>query len=115
MTPEQKIKATIMAKANYPKPFSDKNYDEFIENDSYWHEEEFRCSGVETGLPCESDRNLESCSVAAQMFDGSWVGWTYWYGGGKHGYAESIEWMSEAYEVESWEEMQLVRKFKKSP
>ena len=43
MTPEQKIKATIMAKASYPKPFSDKNYAEFIENDFYGHEEEFRC------------------------------------------------------------------------
>jgi hypothetical protein len=42
------------------------------------------------------------------MADGSWVGWTYWSGGGKHGEPESISWMSEAYELDVKEEEKLV-------
>lgn len=75
-------------------------------------ENELRCSGVPTGLPCDYSRHYESKSVAAEMLDGSWVGWTYWHGGGKHGEPELIPWMEDAYEVETWEEMQPVRKFK---
>lgn len=72
---------------------------------------ELRNSGVDTGLPCDYSRHYESKSVAAEMLDGSWVGWTYWYGGGKHGEPSAIPWMEDAYEVEMKIEMQPVKVF----
>jgi len=67
----------------------------------------------ETGLDCESSRHYESKAVAAQMLDGSWVGWTYWYGGGKHAEPESIEWIDDAYDVTMTEVQKVVREFAK--
>lgn len=74
---------------------------------------EFRGGETTTEIPCEYSRNYESKSVAAKMSDGSWVGWTYYFGGGKHGQPEEMEWMEDAYEVEMTEVMEVVRKFKK--
>jgi len=42
-----------------------------------------------------------------------WVGWTYWYGGGKHGEPESVEWMEDAYFVGVKEETRVVLVFSK--
>lgn len=49
------------------------------------------------------------------MTDGSWVGWVYWYGGGKHGDPEDIEWMKDAYDLEltETEKLVVVQEFKK--
>lgn len=69
---------------------------------------EIREGEVETGLPCQDSRHYESKSVAAKMPDGSWVGWTYWYGGGKHGEPEAIDWMDEAYDLDVTEEEKVV-------
>lgn len=33
-----------------------------------------------------------------------WVGWTHYYGGGKHSDPDSIPWMNEAYDVNCTEE-----------
>lgn len=109
MTPEQKIKhkaiaiAYEWAKKSLPE-INESNiddvYEELVEEDMHWDAlDEIRCCGVETGLTCPSSRNYDSEAVAAKMLDGSWVGWTYWYGGGKYGSPEKIEWMSEAYEL----------------
>lgn len=76
-------------------------------------ENEFRSGEYETGLQTEYSRHYESKAVAMDMLDGTSVGWTYWYGGGKHGEPESIDWMSEAYDVEFTEVMQPVRTWKK--
>jgi hypothetical protein len=75
-----------------------------------------RSSGVETGLPTQSSRHYECEEVAAQAPDGSWVGWTYWHGGGKHGEPESIDWMEHAYDlnVTQVEKMTIVRNFAKA-
>ena len=64
-------------------------------------ENEFRSGEQETDIepPHPFERGLpyyEKQSVAAQMPDGSWVGWIYWYGGGKHSEPEAIDWMSDA-------------------
>lgn len=72
---------------------------------------EVRGSGIETGLPCESSRHYEAKAVAAQMLDGSWVGWTYWYGGGKHGEPDAVEWIEYAYDVEVREVTKVVQEF----
>ena len=77
---------------------------------------EMRCSGIETGLPAPYSRHYESDAVATQYIDGSWVGWTYWYGGGKHGEPEAIDWIEGAYEVNCTEveKMVVVRTFTKA-
>lgn len=88
---------------------------EAFRDDMYDLKNEFREGDVETKLPCEYSRNYESKSVAAKIPDGSWVGWTYWYGGGKHGEPEAIGWMENAYDLNVAEEekMVIVRTFTK--
>ena len=119
MSPETKIKATIILQAReiwgesfIGEPHS-MSEDEII--DLYDDSEsaldivyDFREGEVETDIPCECSRNYELKSVAAKMFDGSWVGWTYWYGGGKHGNPEEIPWMEYAYDLDCIEEEKLV-------
>lgn len=61
---------------------------------------ELRGGTVETGLPSPSSRCYEGTEVAAMMPDGSWVGWTYWHGGGKHGDPDAIDWIADAYELQ---------------
>ena len=120
MTPQHKIKHAIINRANSwderaPLPDSvtaediDRIYDELDEN--YGLQDalnEIRSTGIETGLPCGWSRHYESKAVAAQMPDGSWVGWTYWYGGGKHGEPEAIDWIGDAYDVNCVEQEKLV-------
>lgn len=60
---------------------------------------EIRTSGTETKLPRESSRHYESDEVAVQCPTGEWVGFTYWYGGGKHGEPEAIDWIPHAYDL----------------
>lgn len=120
MTPEQKLKHLIL---NRRADFADETapdvtaenvdalYDAAAENDDGNLQDarsEIRCSGIETGLPCDRSRHYESTAVARQAPDGSWVGWTYWYGGGKHGEPEAVEWMSGAYDVTCIEEVRPV-------
>lgn len=124
MTPTQKIKHAIVladfnSRVGYgeaPEPLPEitaDNIDEvFDERGAEWQlqdsTDEFRQGEVETGLPCEWSRNYESKAVAAKMPDGSWVGWTYWYGGGKHGEPEAIDWMEDAYALDVVEEEKVV-------
>ena len=63
---------------------------------------------VETDIDCDYSRHYESKSVAMKCVDGTWVGWCYWYGGGKHGEPESIDWMEYAYDLDVKEEEKLV-------
>lgn len=118
MTPEQKIKSAILAKVaewdgkprgDYNKDNVDSLYQQLVDEDGHWDaRSEIRSGDVETGLPCEWSRHYESKSVAAKMPDGSWVGWTYWYGGGKHGEPEAIDWMEDAYDLDCKEEEKVV-------
>ena len=122
MTPEQKIKREILIQARasgdedlqFDGDVTVENveslYDSvLIANDAHWDfESEMRSGAVETGLPSRSNRHYEAKEVAAKLSDGSWVGWTYWYGGGKHGEPEGIDWMGEAYELTVTEEEKLV-------
>ena len=75
--------------------------------DSYTHK---------TDIPCEHCRHYESMSVARKFslsWGDKWVGWTYWYGGGKHGEPESVEWMEDAYFVNVRGETRVVLSFSK--
>lgn len=127
MTPEQKLKHAILLRADEldcinlgPEEITAENIDVLYEAHNINWElsdgiSEVRCSGEDTGLECDWSRHYESKAVAAKMPDGSWVGWTYWYGGGKHGEPEAIEWMEDAYDLTVTEEQKLVtvRTFKR--
>jgi hypothetical protein len=96
-----------------------KRYKEFIADDELYDarceaESELRRGTHETGLPCESSRHYSSRAVAAQMLDGSWVGWTYWFGGGKHGEPGEMPWLEDAYEVKAVEVQKVVLEFTKA-
>jgi hypothetical protein len=125
MTPEQKIKHLIMIRdADMMQQYGDdratvaddiaahgidKTFD--LRNEDWGLQdamEEVRGGEVETGLKCDWSRHYESKAVAAQAVDGSWVGWTYWYGGGRHGEPEAVEWMDSAYDLSCVEEEKVV-------
>ena len=118
MTPEQKLKWAIIAKfANwsetpapeYPCNNVDEIYAALVERGEHWDvKNEVRSGRVETGLPVPFSRHYEGDAVAMQMPDGTWVGWTYWHGGGKFGEPEAIDWMEDAYEVACVEEEKVV-------
>ncbi|MHB1098659.1 MAG: hypothetical protein ACYCZR_03815 [Burkholderiales bacterium] len=118
MTPEQKLKWAVLAKIaawkdkpapDYPCANIDELYDIADEEDDVQDgKSEVRGGEVETGLKCGWSSHYESKAVAMKMPDGSWVGWTYWYGGGNYGEPEAIDWMEEAYAVDCKEEEKLV-------
>lgn len=71
-------------------------------------EYEYREGECETDIPPLWSRHYESKSVARQLRDGTWVGWTYWYGGGKHGDPDSIPWIEDSYFLKCTEKQELV-------
>jgi len=119
MTAEQEIKAEIIrGVTGEDGPWCteeitvatvDAIYDRLCEEDLQWDaESEFRSSGESTGLECDWSRHYESDAVAKKLSTGKWVGWTYWYGGGKHGEPSAMDWMDEAYFLDVAEEEKLV-------
>ncbi|MGF6081969.1 hypothetical protein ACQE9W_28310, partial [Klebsiella pneumoniae] len=91
----------------------DRLYDE---DENKWDAiNEIRGGDVETGLPTPYVRYFEVKAVAAKYIDGTWVGWNFYYGGGKHSNPEAIDWIDEAYDVSVKEEerLVLVREFTK--
>jgi len=120
MTPEQHIKKHIIDRARIDDP-EDFNFtgDTTAENiaerwnaleekDAHWdYLTDMREGQEETKVPCDWSRHYESKSVAANI-DGVWIGWTYWYGGGKHGEPGAVPWMEEAYFLDVKEEEKLV-------
>lgn len=70
---------------------------------------EFREGTEETKIEPDWSRHFESKSVASQLSDGTWVGWTYWYGGGKYADPDSIDWINDAYFLSCTEEEKLVK------
>lgn len=126
MTPQEKIKKEILLIAIKQKDIifdgeiTSENveslYQLLINDDLHWdYENEMRNGDVDTNLPSQFSRNYEAKEVAKEMSDGSWIGWTYWYGGGKFGEPQAIDWMSEAYELSCKEEEKviIVRTFNK--
>lgn len=130
MTPTQKIKATILIQAENDRDranFEDSEltaenvdtlYQDFVASGGHWdYVSDMRCGEVPTpGIGTPYSRHYECEAVAYKMFDGTWVGWTYWHGGGKHGDPGSIPWMEDAYflDCEEQELRTTHRIFKKS-
>lgn len=122
MTPEQKLKWAILSivarGAKTPPPSLDagnvdSEYDQLVANDGHWDAmNELRGTGMASGLtrsvPNMLTRHYDYHEVAAEMPDGSWVGWTYWHGGGKFGEPGAISWMADAYEVRHREEPKTI-------
>jgi hypothetical protein len=128
MTPFNKVRKLVLLAAKRDKDLQipdtldtdddiEQAYEILTNADAHWdYESEIREGQIETEIKCDWSRHYESKSVASQLSDGSWVGWTYWYGGGKHGEPEAIDWMEEAYDLTCEESQQMVtiRKFKKT-
>lgn len=125
MTPTQRIKWLVLAKAAqwsetepppYPCPNVDDLYAAAEERDEISDaRSEVRGSGEETDIKSTDwSRHYENKSVAARLPDGTWVGWTYWYGGGKHSDPDSVPWMEDAYDVTMREETRVVQVFAKA-
>ncbi len=127
ITAEQKIKREILLlAADLDEEYDPGNLDTSDAIEAAWDDgvadsiqdatEEVRCGYTEeTDIPSEYSRHYESDSVARQMRDGSFVGWTYWHGGGKFGEPSAIDWIEHAYDLDVTEEEKLVvvRTFKK--
>jgi len=118
LTPQQLIKLNILwvdAKwqdQTLPEEMTGDEIDQLYEvkNEDYGLQDasqDVRCGESETGLPAGFSRHYESKSVAIKI-DGQWVGWTYWYGGGKHSEPEAIEWICDAYFIDCVEEEKVV-------
>lgn len=122
LTAEQRIKRQILidadlhAKDGVRIEITADNVDELFEgakgDDGYGLQDDicaFRCSGTDTPeIPTPHSRHYEADSVARKLDDGTWVGWIYWHGGGKHGEPGAIDWMGSAYELDVQEEEKLV-------
>ncbi len=112
MTPEQKLKHLVLLKSvdfgapQLPDGVNAETIDGLYEERDAEDEGELqdaryeiRSAGAETEIPVQHSRYYEADSHATQYLDGSWVGWTYWYGGGKHGEPDAMEWMGYAYDL----------------
>lgn len=103
----------------YLEPIIPSNYEDIvkhIESYDFWDQyyeskSELRQRGVNTDIESKDwSRHYESQEVAAEIY-GKWIGWTYWYGGGKHGDPSSVEWIDDAYFVKMEEKKVLVKTF----
>lgn len=104
-----KIKKEILTIAGAEEDITPENLDDLYDKyNAYDFEYDFREGDVETNIPSPYSRHYESKSVAKKLRDGTWVGWTYWYGGGKLGDPESIDWMKDSYELSVTSEEKLV-------
>jgi len=128
MTPEQTIKYEILLDASENEDIllpeykiTKENINEtyknlLIKEGLHWdYQSEFRGNGERSNIEPEWSRDYETISVALKLRQGVWVGWTYWFGGGKFGNPESVPWMDEAYflECSEHEETIVIREFTK--
>lgn len=112
MAIEEPDLAYLGPKENITAETVDDLYDQLVELDANQeYESDFRHGDCPSNLPSQSSRHYEAKEVAMKMSDGSWVGWTFWYGGGKHGDAKSIEWMEDAYELDVAEKVVTIQEF----
>lgn len=115
LTPHQKIKQLLVFMVTgekYDSPEDINNQLENCDTDTLSDTENWLRRGTEdTLIPCDSSRHYSSKSVAEKMLDDTWVGWTYWFGGGKYSESQSVPWMEDAYDVTFTEETKVVKKF----
>jgi hypothetical protein len=118
MTPQQKVKWLILNAVEKlvrgkELPYPLENIDAIYASTTLCGMDlEVRGSGISTDINAPENRNYVGSSVATKMPDGSWVGWTFWYGGGKHGCPEEVPWIEEAYDL-NCEEKEVTIKLQK--
>lgn len=93
----------------YDKMDNDKIYGCYIQD----ARDEVREGDSETDLDAPFSRNYECDNVASRLPDGTWIAYPYWYGGGKFGNPEEIEWIEDSFDVEYEEEVVTIKKFSK--
>jgi hypothetical protein len=121
LTAEQKVKMLILTRAidmgyfdynlsDITEENQEEVWDLCVEQDGHYDaQSEVRQGDRGTNIPCDYSRHYETKSVAAYCeWDNSWVGWTYYYGGGKHSEPEAIDWIEHAYDVDCVSEEKLV-------
>ena len=118
-TPQQLIRYIHLERSGYlnkrmiqdvTPEIVDEVYEDVQDSNEYDYDVMYnlREGDIQTEIAAPSSRNYESYSVAAEAPNGMWVGWTYWYGGGKHGEPEAVEWVEDAYLLNHKEEEKLV-------
>lgn len=85
----------------------DEKFDNHCHDELYDTYQEFRESGIPTNIRPEWSRHYETDSVARKLGD-KWVGWTYYYGGGKYGEPEAIPYEDDAYFLNLDKEVEVV-------
>lgn len=119
LTAPQKLKMTIMAKSKGLSIMDgdaiDKMWKVDAEEYGNWRDSEYEVRGGDfvTGLDADYCRGYESQAVGMKMFDGSFVGWSYFHGGGNHSDPDSIPWIEDAYDLDYKEETQVVKVWSK--
>lgn len=96
----------------------DSLYDQFVVDDETGVAQdivsEIREGNFQTDITPDYSRHYESRSVGAKI-DDKYVGWAYWFGGGKHGEPSAIGWIEDAYFLDLIEtKMVPVMVFKKA-
>jgi hypothetical protein len=77
-------------------------------------ESEIRGSGEETGIdPKVYSNHYEVAVHAKKSLDGSWVGFNYWFGGGKHGDPGAMDWIDTAFDLTAKDVVKTVRVFER--
>ncbi len=128
MTPQQKIEEHILIHHCFSKGYiktiedwekldgeTQEQYEDEFQDEYADALEQFRWSGEECNLEPSYHPYFESKQVVARLYDGEWVSWTYWYGGGKHACPEDLPWLEDAFFVNcrEWEETITAREFKR--
>ena len=93
---------------NYSEEYFGEDVEDIIQEVTY----DYRHNGIGCNLlPKHYSRHYEVDFVVSEI-EGKWVGWHYWYGGGKHGEPEQIDWIGDAefVDIESQKEVVVVER-----
>lgn len=99
------------------KLFDDKRYESWIEREEilYGAIEEVRRSGTPTNNIVVEGRYYCSREVVKRITGlcRVFLAWTYYFGGGKYGEPDEVEWMDDCYLVKEKEEIRIIKVYEK--
>ena len=73
---------------------------------------DYDCDAI--GIPEWRDSRHYECKAVAKKIGDRWVCWLYWFGGGKHGEPDAIDWIEDARYVEEAEPI-MTKAFRACP